>query len=106
MTLDRTAQTGHDAVMSSHEEISRPTDARYADVETREDAAETVRAMLSDLRSHPGAWENATLERYLEALAASLTDLDGAYATRGEKLPDQPTWRLVAELLVMASDYE
>jgi hypothetical protein len=86
--------------------MPRPTDARYADVETREDAARTVRAMLSDLRTHPGAWENSTLERYLEALAASLTDLDGAYAHRGETIPDQPTWRLLAELLVMASDYE
>jgi hypothetical protein len=92
--------------MSSHDEMPRAADARYADVETREDAARMVRAMLTDLQNHPAAWENATLERYLEALASALADLDGAYAVRGETLPDQPTWRLVAELLVMASDYE
>jgi hypothetical protein len=92
--------------MSSDDEVARPADAHYAQVETREDTARMVLQMLSDLRNHPGAWENATLERYLESLAASLTDLDGAYALRGEKLPDQPTWRLVAELLVMATDYE
>ncbi|HEV7755584.1 MAG TPA: hypothetical protein VGO94_06955 [Mycobacteriales bacterium] len=92
--------------MSSPDEIGRPADAHFADVETREDAARTVRAMLADLQKHPGAWENPTLERFLEALAASITDLDAAYTARGERLPDQPTWRTVAELLVMASDYE
>jgi hypothetical protein len=92
--------------MSSPDEIGRPADAHYADVVTREDAARTVRSMLTDLQNHPGAWENSTLERFLEGLATSLTDLDTAYAVRGEQLPEQPTWRLVAELLVMASDYE
>jgi hypothetical protein len=30
----------------------------------------------------------------------------GAYASRGEQLPEAPTWRILAEVLVKASGYE
>jgi hypothetical protein len=62
--------------------------------------------MLQDLRHHPDAWENSTLDRFLEALAASLEAVESAYRHRGEELHAQPTWRLLAELLAMASGYE
>jgi hypothetical protein len=52
------------------------------------------------------AWENPTLDRYLEALAAWLTDLEGWYAHRQEPMPDQPDWSLVAQMLAAASVYE
>lgn len=62
--------------------------------------------MLTDLRTHPTAWENPTLERFLDALAARLEALPTLYLNRGEQLPDQPTWKLLAETLVAASGYE
>lgn len=76
---------------------------RFADVDpscvaTKQDAAVLVEAMASDLRQHPGEWENQTLERFLEALAASLTS--------GRDWPEQQSWRLLAEALMMASGYE
>lgn len=46
------------------------------------------------------------LERFLEALAASLEGLPGLYAGRGERFPESPTWKISAEALVMASGYE
>ncbi|MCI4061996.1 hypothetical protein MRQ36_05215 [Micromonospora sp. R77] len=85
---------------------------RFAEVDdppataTRRDIADLVDDMLEDLVTHPDEWENATLESFLGALARSLDDIDGRYANQGRVLPDQPTWQLVGELLVMASGYE
>lgn len=70
------------------------------------ETAAIVEQMLGDLRTHPTEWENDTLERFLEALAASIRDLPGREANRGEPLPPQPTWKLLAEILVTASGYE
>lgn len=39
-------------------------------VRTREDLAAFVLALRQDLLSNQAAWENPTLERFLEALAA------------------------------------
>ena len=75
-------------------------------VDSREDAVGVVVAMLNDLRKNADAWQNAALDTFLEGLAASLEDLDQVYADRGELLPDQPSWRLFAELLVAASAHE
>jgi hypothetical protein len=76
---------------------------RFASVEpsrvvTRQDAALLVEAMVDDLRQHPDEWENHTLERFLEALAASLAS--------GRTWPEQLSWRVLAEALTMASGYE
>jgi hypothetical protein len=57
-----------------------------------------VEAMVEDLRQNPHAWENPTLERFLEALAASVaSDRDW---------PEYLSWRLLVEALTMASGYE
>ncbi|HYZ52125.1 MAG TPA: hypothetical protein VE733_01245 [Streptosporangiaceae bacterium] len=70
------------------------------------DVAQIVQRMLSDLLAHPDEWENPALDRFLEALAASLEALPDAYANRGEQFPKSPTWETPAEALVMASGYE
>ncbi len=75
-------------------------------VRTRDDFVAFVCALLNDLKSGDTPWENATLERFVEALAAWSTDMDGYYANRGEKLPEQPSWRIVAEMLLAATMYE
>jgi hypothetical protein len=75
-------------------------------VTTIADVAEVVRRMLGDLISHPDEWENPTLERFLEALAASLDGIPHGYANRGEQFPEDPTWEILAAVLVMASGYE
>ncbi len=62
--------------------------------------------MRADLADHPHEWENHTLERYLDALAAMIDSVDSLLANRGENLPKQPSWALIAELLVGASGYE
>ena len=75
-------------------------------VQTRSDLAVMVGRMRADLTAHPGEWENSTLERYLEALSAAATGIEQAYLNRGETIPTEPTWEMVATLLYMASGYE
>lgn len=75
-------------------------------VSNNTDVALVAVRMLADLRAHPAEWENPTLERFIEALAASLEGLPGLYANRGERFPASPTWKIFAEALVMASGYE
>jgi hypothetical protein len=85
---------------------------RFADVgdisnvTTMTDVADVVQRMLGDLLAHPDEWENPTLERFLEALAASLEGIPHAYANQGKPFPKEPNWRIVTEVLVMASGYE
>jgi hypothetical protein len=93
--------------------MSSPYDTgRFADVgdldqvASHTDAARIIEQMLDDLRAHPDEWENSTLERFLDALAASLEGLPPLYANRGEPFPAAPTWKLFTEALVMASGYE
>jgi hypothetical protein len=86
--------------------------ARFAEVSDLDrvaghaDVAQVVEQMLTDMRSHPTEWENPTLDRFLDALAASLEALPQLHTNRGETLPTQPTWKILAELLVTASGYE
>jgi hypothetical protein len=49
---------------------------------------------------------NSTLQRFLDAFAASIEGIEYVYANGGQELPEQPTWRILAELLVMATAYE
>ncbi|RKN18959.1 hypothetical protein D7147_16290 [Micromonospora musae] len=93
--------------------MSNPYDTgRFAEVTDLDqvnslaDLARVVDEMLNDLREHPADWENPTLERFLDALSATLDALPHLHANRGETLPDQPTWKTFAEALVMASGYE
>jgi hypothetical protein len=76
---------------------------RFASVDpsrvvTQHDAALLVETIVDDLRQHPDEWENHTLERFLDALAASLTS--------GPNWPEHPSWQVLAEALTMASGYE
>jgi hypothetical protein len=95
--------------MSTPYDTGRPakvTDHDLAAVRSPTDVARVVEQMLDDLREHPHEWENPTLERFLEALAASLDALEPLHINRDETLASQPTWKLLAEILVMATGYE
>jgi hypothetical protein len=75
-------------------------------VRSREDLAAFVSALRQDLESDEPDWENPTLERYLEALAAWITDSPGYFKNRGEPVPSEPTWEHVARMLYAAGFYE
>ena len=61
-----------------------------------EDAA-FVTNLRADIMLNPSAWENATLEAYLEDLSAFLNDT---------KLNEEPKWRTMAKILLAARKYE
>ena len=75
-------------------------------VRTREDLVVFLEELRRDLRGNREAWENDDLEAYLEALQAVLADWRGRFANRGETIPEDPTWALLAEVLLAATVYE
>lgn len=80
-----------------------PTDVSPSNVETRDDFARFLSAVLADFRSTGAAeWENGTLDRFLDGLSA-FTD-----ARVGASEPDQEqaSWRLFAEIVRAATGYE
>ena len=92
--------------MTDAYETGRAAEVDVSRVTGREDVVDVVRAMATDLRKHKDDWQNAALDTYLDALASSIEEIDEIYPDRGEVVPDQPSWQLVAQLLVMATGYE
>jgi hypothetical protein len=72
----------------------------------RAELAEFVHRLARDAERDDLDWENPTLARYLEAMSGWIEDLDGYFRNRGERVPDQPTWQLVAARLSAAPVYE
>jgi len=75
-------------------------------IQTRDDFVVFLHNLLRDLRECPERWENASLEAYLEAMAAWVQDMDGYYRNRGEKVPKHLTWQHLGEILLAAGIYE
>jgi hypothetical protein len=97
--------TDDDGVTDPYD-TGRPADVETSHVATADDLAGVIHAMVNDLRKHKDDWANTSLDAFLDALATSVEDIEQRYAARGEAVPDQPSWRLFAELLVAASGYE
>lgn len=76
-------------------------------VRTRLELAEFVQAMAAVARS-PGVreWENDTLPRFLESLSGWISDMDGYFLNQGLREPPQPSWSLIADMLLAATLYE
>ena len=68
-------------------------------VTDRQSLVEFVRDMREDFIASEGRWENPTLERFLDAIAAWCSDSSATEV-------DAPSWTLVAEMLGAASLYE
>jgi hypothetical protein len=85
-------------------ETGRSTDVDPSNVLTRGHFADFIYAVLADFRSTGvSEWENGTLERFLDALAAF------AYARvvdQSESEQEQASWRLFAEIIRTATGYE
>jgi hypothetical protein len=79
---------------------------RLAEVSSRQDLARFVELLRDDLRDHRDEWENDTLERYLDALAACIEHLDGYFQNVGMPIPEDVRWKLLGQLLLTAKVYE
>jgi hypothetical protein len=71
-----------------------------------EDLAAFVRALESDLVANPQHWENRTLDDFLNALWRFVGSLESWARNNNEPVPVELTWRLVAEMLLVAREYE
>ena len=75
-------------------------------IRTRADLIAFLQELHQDHRDNPQAWENNTLERFLEALAAWTQDMDGCYLNQKLPAPEQPEWKTFAHMLIAATMYE
>jgi hypothetical protein len=75
-------------------------------IQTREDFARFLKALAHEAESHGDEWENPDLPRFLEAAAAWTGAMPGYFRNIGEPLPEHPSWKLFAQILVAATLYE
>lgn len=70
----------------------------------RDQVLDALDELLSELRAS-AAWENRTLETFLDAFAALLGSIENAYINAGRPIPDDP-WAVVADAVRGARFYE
>jgi hypothetical protein len=73
---------------------------------SKEDLADFIETLRDDFLKDPSAWENHTVDRYLDAMAAWVRDMDGYYKNAREIPPTLPTWQTIADILSAARIYE
>ena len=73
---------------------------------SKEDLANFIEAMREDLLRNPAQWENATLDLFLDAMAAWVRGMDGFYRNTGRQPIETPTWSVFADIISAAKIYE
>jgi hypothetical protein len=68
-------------------------------MKTSEDAVNAIRQLHRQLIESPESWENPTLDRFLEAMAAWLED-------SGKAHHHEPSWELIIQILQAGKMYE
>lgn len=81
-------------------------DARAQGTMTRQDFTDFVVKLAESRELDPESWPNGTLGEFLDGLSGWVADMDGYFAHRGEPLPSEPTWQLLAQMLLAARVYE
>jgi hypothetical protein len=75
-------------------------------VDSKKALSEFIAALADDCAADPEAWENVTLHQYLLALTGWLEASDGYYRNFGLPVPQTPSWKTIAEMLIAARVYE
>ncbi len=78
----------------------------HSNVGSREDLVAYINRLRDEYRADPEAWENNSLERFLDALAAWIDDSPGYWSNIGQPNSEQPDWSWVALALRAATLYE
>ncbi|WP_308639595.1 DUF7660 family protein [Paenibacillus silvisoli] len=84
--------------MQLHQQIS--------EIRTKEDFLKFLSALRKDLVINKDQWENPTLEMYLEAMEAWIDTMEGYYSNTNQSIPEQPTWKVFADILYASKIYE
>jgi len=75
-------------------------------VNSKSDFVQFVEGLRADLAKNPDEWENPTLDRFLDAIAAWTATSDNYYRNTARPVPDNVSWRFFAEVLAAARIYE
>ena len=75
-------------------------------VQSREEFVQFVTSLASKVKSGDEVVTNSSTWALLEAAAGWVGDLPGWHLNRGEKMPETPTWSLMAWILYAALVYE
>jgi hypothetical protein len=75
-------------------------------LDTKEDFISFLDLLVQDLRNNPSAWENKSLESYLEAVASWTADMEGYYQNNNLPIPQNVNWKVFANILIAAKMYE
>ncbi|GAB4043468.1 DUF7660 family protein [Spirosoma jeollabukense] len=75
-------------------------------ISSKEDFTRFLGTLLEDLQSDRSAWENNTLDEYLDGIKSWTEDMDGYYINIGKPIPENVNWRVFAEILTAATRYE
>jgi len=65
-----------------------------------------LRTLVRSISEERERWENKSLDSYLAAMAAWVDDMAGYYESQGERVPDQPDWRVLIDMFLAARVYE
>ena len=77
------------------------------EMNSRDDLVMFIYTLQDELDEHPESWGNKDLVTYLGALARFLNDADGYYHNMKLEIDaDVPSWRLMADSLRAASEYD
>jgi hypothetical protein len=75
-------------------------------IKTRDDLVNFIKALKDDYDKEGSDWENRDLGRFLEALAAWTNSMDGYYKNHGMPIPETPSWKTIADMLIAATMQE
>ena len=75
-------------------------------VQSREEFVQFVAGLALKVKSGDEVATNLSSWALLEAASGWVGDLAGWHLNRGEKMPDEPTWSLMAWILYAALVYE
>lgn len=81
-------------------------DEQQRSLRSKEEFAAFVAQLREDLLKKPEEWENPTLDRFLEAMAAWVSASDGLFRNIGEPYPEDVNWSFFAAVLLAARVYE
>ena len=79
---------------------------RVRAIATKKDLVAFIRALRTDLLRNPQDWDNDSLERYLEGMAAWTDVMENFFRNESREMEAEPKWRLFGEMLFAATMYE
>lgn len=62
--------------------------------------------MYESVQSEPEKWTNDTLELFLRGWSAWLNGMEESFRSKGEEVPDEPSWELIARMVLEARAYQ